>query len=103
MAAVAIASDLELPLMVVRLDSLLGSYLGNSAKNLRRVFDNALSNPCVLLIDEFDVVGKMRDDPQEVGEVKRLVGSLLQNLDRVHGRQVIIAATNHHHMLDLAI
>ena len=103
MAAIAIACDLSLPLFLVRLDSLLGSFLGNSAKNLRRVFDDALARPCVLLMDEFDVMGKMRDDTHEVGEVKRLVGSLLQNLDRVHGGQVIIGATNHHHMLDVAI
>ena len=103
MAAIAIACDLDLPLFVVRLDSLLGSFLGNSAKNLRRIFDNALARPCVLLMDEFDVMGKMRDDANEVGEVKRLVGSLLQNLDRVQGKQIIIGATNHHHMLDEAI
>lgn len=103
MAATAIACDLALPLFVVRLDSLLGSFLGNSAKNLRRVFDNALARPCVLLLDEFDAVGKMRDDAQEVGEIKRLVGSLLQNLDRVQGQQIVMAATNHHHMLDIAI
>ena len=103
MAAIAMACDLGLPLFVVRLDSLLGSFLGNSAKNLRRIFDNALASPCVLLMDEFDVIGKMRDDAHEVGEVKRLVGSLLQNLDRIQGNQVVIAATNHHHMLDPAI
>ena len=103
MAAVAMACDLGLPLSVVRLDSLLGSFLGNSAKNLRRVFDNAFVRPCVLLLDEFDAIGKMRDDAQEVGEVKRLVGSLLQNLDRIEGEQIVIAATNHHHMLDPAI
>ena len=90
-------------MLVVRLDSLLGSFLGNSAKNLRRVFDNAVVRPCVLLLDEFDAIGKMRDDAQEVGEVKRLVGSLLQNLDRIQGEQIVIAATNHHHMLDPAI
>ena len=103
MAAVAMACDLGLPLSVVRLDSLLGSFLGNSAKNLRRVFDNAVVRPCVLLLDEFDAIGKMRDDAQEVGEVKRLVVSLLQNLDRIEGEQIVIAATNHHHMLDPAI
>ena len=103
MAAVATACDLGLPLFVVRLDSLLGSFLGNSAKNLRRVFDNAIVRPCVLLLDEFDAIAKMRDDAQEVGEIKRLVGSLLQNLDRIQGGQIVIAATNHHHMLDPAI
>ena len=103
MAAIAVASDLGLPLFVVRLDSLLGSFLGNSAKNLRRVFDNAVGSPSVLLLDEFDSIGKMRDDSQEVGEIKRLVGSLLQNLDNVQGRQITIAATNHHHLLDPAV
>ena len=103
MSATAVACDLSLPLLVVRLDSLLGSFLGNSAKNLRRVFDGALSKPCVLLLDEFDAVAKMRDDEQEVGEVKRLVGSLLQNFDHVQGKQIVIAATNHHHLLDPAI
>ena len=103
MSAYAIACDLGLPLFVVRLDSLLGSFLGNSAKNLRRVFDNAVASPSVLLLDEFDSIGKMRDDSQEVGEIKRLVGSLLQNLDNVQGRQLIIAATNHHHLLDPAV
>ena len=54
-------------------------------------------------MDEFDAVAKMRDDAHEVGEVKRLVGSLLQNFDRVQGHQIVIAATNHDHMLDPAI
>ena len=103
MAAVAVARDLKLPLLVVRLDSILGSYLGNSSRNLRRIFDNALSQPCILLLDEFDAIGKMRDDVQEVGEIKRLVSSLLQNLDRVRDGQILIAATNHHHILDPAI
>ena len=103
MAATAIACDLGLPLFLVRLDTLVGSFLGNSAKNLRRVFDNALARPCVLFIDEFDVVGKMRDDTQEVGEIKRLVGSLLQSLDRTRNSLILIAATNHHHVLDDAI
>ena len=103
MTAAAIACDLKLPMFTVRLDSLLGSFLGNSAKNLRSVFDNAFKQPCVLLLDEFDVLGKMRDDAQEVGEVKRLVGTLLQNLDRVKDGQLLIAATNHHHTLDTAI
>ncbi len=103
MAAVAVATDLALPLIAVRLDALLGSFLGNSAKNLRRVFDSAMTSPCVLLLDEFDAIGKMRDDSQEVGEIKRLVSSLLQNLDRVRSGQIVIAATNHHHMLDPAV
>ena len=103
MAAYAIAADLELPILVIRLDTLLTSYLGNSAKNLRKTFESALGRPSILFLDEFDAVGKMRDDLQEVGEIKRLVNSLLQDLDRAKGRQIVIAATNHEHLLDIAI
>ena len=103
MAAHAIAADLDLPILVIRLDTLLTSYLGNSAKNLRKTFESALSRPSILFLDEVDAVGKMRDDLQEVGEIKRLVNSLLQDLDGAKGRQIVIAATNHEHLLDIAI
>ena len=103
MAGHAIAADLGLPLLVVRLDTLLASYLGNSAKNLRRAFDEAQARPSVLFLDEFDAVGKIRDDPQEVGEIKRLVNSLIQNLDAARGHHIVLAATNHEHLLDTAI
>ena len=103
MAAEALAADLDLPLLTLRLEAVLASYLGSSAKNLRRLFEGAESRPCVLLMDEFDAVGKMRDDPQEIGEIKRLVTSLLQNLDRVRGRLLVVAATNHPQLLDPAL
>ena len=103
MAAEAVAHELRLPLLTVRLESVMASYLGSSAKNLRRLFDGAQARPSVLFLDEFDAIGKMRDDPQEIGEMKRLVSSLLQNLDRVRGRLVVIAATNHSHLLDEAL
>ena len=103
MAAEAIAFDLRLPLLTVRLESVMASYLGSSAKYLRRLFDGAEMRPSVLFLDEFDAVGKMRDDPQEIGEIKRLVSSLLQNLDRTKGRLLIIAATNHPQLLDKAL
>ena len=103
MAAHAIAADLNLPILVIRLDTLLTSYLGNSAKNLRKTFESAFNRPSVLFLDEVDAIGKMRDDLQEVGEIKRLVNSLLQDLDGARGRQIVIAATNHEHLLDIAI
>jgi Holliday junction resolvasome RuvABC ATP-dependent DNA helicase subunit len=103
MAAEAVAYDLQLPLLTIRLEAVMASYLGSSAKNLRRLFDGAQTQPSVLFLDEFDAVGKMRDDPQEIGEIKRLVSSLLQNLDRTKGRLLVIAATNHAHLLDKAL
>lgn len=103
MAAHAIASSLGLPLLTVRLDSLLGSFLGNSGKNLRRVFESAQSQPSILFLDEFDAIAKMRDDHQEVGEIKRLVSSLLQHMDSAQGRLIVIAATNHETLLDTAV
>lgn len=103
MAAQAISSELKLTLLTVRLEAVIASYLGSSAKNIRRLFDGALTRPSILFLDEFDAIGKMRDDPQEIGEIKRLVSSLLQNLDRVRGRLLVIAATNHSHLLDDAL
>ena len=103
MAAEAVAYDLQLPLLTIRLEAVMASYLGSSAKNLRRLFDGAQTQPSVLFLDEFDAVGKMRDDPQEIGEIKRLVSSLLQNLDRTKGHLLVIAATNHPHLLDKAL
>ena len=101
--AAAIAKSLGLPLLTVRLDSLLTSYLGDSAKNLRQAFEAAASSPSILFLDEFDAVAKMRDDPQEIGEMKRLVNSLLQNIDATRGELIVIAATNHEHLLDPAV
>lgn len=103
MAANSVAAQLGRPLLTVRLDTLMTSYLGDSAKNLRRAFDAGCSVPSILFLDEFDAVAKMRDDPQELGEIKRLVNSLLQNLDAASGNQVVVAATNHEHLLDVAI
>lgn len=98
-----IASRLELPLITARIDSLISSFLGSTAKNLRLLFEHAASKPCVLFLDEFDAVAKLRDDQQELGELKRVVVSLLQNIDSVKGETVLLAATNHEHLLDPAI
>jgi SpoVK/Ycf46/Vps4 family AAA+-type ATPase len=98
-----VASELELPLLTARTDSLISSFLGSTAKNLRSLCDHAVSRPCVLFLDEFDAVAKLRDDRYELGELKRVVVSLLQNIDALRSHTILIAATNHDHLLDPAI
>lgn len=98
-----IASELELPLLTARTDSLISSYLGSTAKNLRLLFDHANSRPCILFLDEFDAIAKLRDDQHELGELKRVVISLLQNIDTLNRDTILLSATNHHHLLDPAI
>jgi hypothetical protein len=98
-----IAAELDLPLVTARTDSLISSYLGSTSKNVRALFEHAMSRPCVLFLDEFDALGKMRDDSRELGELKRVVISLLQNIDAMRGDHVLLAATNHEHLLDPAI
>ncbi|ULO25552.1 ATP-binding protein [Methylocystis sp. SB2] len=101
--ALWIAKQLELPILVARLDSLVSSFLGTSARNIGNLFAFANRYRCLLLLDEFDALAKLRDDPQEVGEIKRIVNALLQSLD---GRQTIgftIGITNHPQLLDPAV
>jgi hypothetical protein len=102
-AAKYIASELGLPLITARMDGLISSYLGSTSKNLRSLFEHAMSRPCVLFLDEFDAIAKMRDDGRELGELKRVVISLLQNIDAMGKDHVLLAATNHEHLLDPAI
>lgn len=101
-AARYIAASLRVPLLTVRLDAVISSYLGTTAKNLRTVFDYAAHRGGVLFLDEFDALAKMRDDANEVGEIKRIVNGLIQNLD-MYPDMPLIAATNHEHLLDPAI
>jgi AAA+ superfamily predicted ATPase len=102
-AAEAIAKEVYLPLAVVRFDAVISSYLGETASNLRKVFEFARSRPMVMLFDEFDAIGKRRTDPDEHGEIKRVVNSFLQMLDGFHGETLTIAATNHQGLLDRAL
>jgi DNA replication protein DnaC len=97
-----IAQELSLDLYVARLDGLISSLLGSTLKNIRAVFDFAAKIPCILFLDEFDAIAKLRDDSRELGELKRVVNSFIQNLDTL-GNQSIIAATNRHELLDSAI
>jgi len=98
-----IASELGLPLLYTRFDAIVSSYLGETAANLRKVFDYAAGNRWVVLFDEFDAIGKARDDLTEHGELKRVVNSFLQLLDSFSAPAILIAATNHEHLLDPAL
>jgi len=98
-----VAAKLGLPLVTARIDTLISSFLGSTSKNLRLLFDHVGNRPCVLFLDEFDAIAKLRDDRQELGELKRVVVSLLQNIDSIRGQTVLLAATNHEHLLDPAI
>ena len=102
-AAKYIASKTNLPLVTVRVDGLISSYLGSTAKNIRKLFDFVSRTPCILFLDEFDSIAKMRDDSNELGELKRVVNTLLQNIDSISNKVPIIAATNHQHLLDSAV
>lgn len=101
--AYLIAKRLNLPLVVARLDSLISSYLGTTAKNIRSLFEFVQKIPCVLFLDEFDAIAKARDDNNELGELKRVVNSLLQNVDSMSKDSLLLAATNHQQLLDSAV
>ena len=98
-----IAAELGFELYVARLDGLISSYLGSTSKNIRALFDFAATTPCVLFLDEFDAIAKLRADTQELGELKRVVTSFIQNLDTIGKHSVVIAATNHETLLDAAV
>ncbi|HRF25634.1 MAG TPA: ATP-binding protein, partial [Chitinophagaceae bacterium] len=92
-----------LPLVIARFDAIVSSLLGNTAKNIRKIFDFADNKPCILFLDEFDAIAKARDDQYELGELKRVINSLLQNIDAFAKHNILIAATNHPELLDKAI
>ena len=101
--AKVIAGILDIPLLYVRFDSVVSSYLGETAANLRKIFDFVRRGQWVVLFDEFDAIGKGRDNQFEHGELKRVVNTLLQLMDGFAGESLLIAATNHHMLLDKAI
>lgn len=101
--AEAIASGLMIPFVVARYDGLIGSYLGETASRLRKLFDYVRSRPCVLFFDEFDTLGKERGDIHETGEIKRVVSSLLMQMDSLPNHVIVITATNHPELLDRAV
>ncbi|WP_431090772.1 AAA family ATPase [Paenibacillus sp. 8b26] len=98
-----ISQQTGLPLITAKLDAMVSSLLGSTAKNIRRIFEYAKERPCILFLDEFDAIAKSRDDEHEVGELKRVVNSLLQNIDNFNQNNILLAATNHEKLLDPAI
>jgi SpoVK/Ycf46/Vps4 family AAA+-type ATPase len=101
--AEALSRELGVPLLVVRFDAVVSSLLGETAANLRKVFDYAARGVWVVLFDEFDAIGRSRDDATEHGELKRVVNAFLQMLDRFSGRSLVVAATNFEQALDPAL
>jgi len=101
--AEVLASELAMPLIVVRYEAVIASYLGETAVRLSRLFDQVRTRRCVLFFDEFDVVGKERGDIHETGEIKRVVSSLLLQVDALPSYVVVVTATNHPELLDRAV
>ncbi len=103
MSARWVAHRLGLPLVVLDLSAVISSFLGKTGVNVRHVLDYAKGTNCVLLLDEIDAIAKRRDDGDEVGELKRLVTVLLQEIDDWPSTSLLIAATNHPDLLDPAV
>lgn len=101
--AYAIANKLNLPLIVIKLDELISSYLGKTGKNISKVFEIAKKKRVIVFFDEIDTVAKHRDDTRELGELKRVVTVLLQNIDSFTETSILIGATNHDKLLDKAL
>lgn len=98
-----LARQLEIPVILVRLDGLMSSLLGTTSRNVGNLFAFANRHRALLLLDEFDSIAKLRDDPNEVGEIKRIVNTLLQELDRRRPLGLTLAITNHPQLLDPAV
>lgn len=100
--AEAIAEALMVPFLTVRYEGIIGSYLGETASRLSKLFEYARARECVLFFDEFETLGKERGDIHETGEIKRVVSSLLMQIDTLPSYVIAIAATNHDTLLDKA-
>lgn len=103
MTANALASELRLPLLAVRLDTLITRFLGETAAKLRLVFDAMTQTRGVYLFDEFDALGAQRATPNDVGEIRRVLNSFLQFIEEDESDSLIVAATNHVELLDRAL
>jgi len=101
--AEVLACELMYPLFVVRYETLVGSYLGETSSRLKHLMDYARTQRCVLFFDEFETLGKERGDTHETGEIKRVVSSLLLQIDDLPDYVVIVAASNHSELLDRAV
>lgn len=99
----ALAFELMCPLIVIRYESLIGSYLGETSTRIKNLLEYVKSQRCVLFFDEFETLGKERGDTHETGEIKRVVSSLLLQLDELPDYVVLAAASNHPELLDRAV
>lgn len=98
-----LAAKLEIPLYVLDLTAVMSSLLGRSGNNLRAALDFAKRSPCVLLLDEIDAIAKRRSDDTDIGELKRLVTVILQEVDEWPATGLLLAATNHPELIDPAL
>ncbi|MCD6455567.1 MAG: ATP-binding protein [Methanophagales archaeon] len=103
LTAKVMSSIIGYPLVYVRFESVISSYLGETASNLRKIFDYMEKGKWVVLFDEFDIIGKQRDDPTEHGEIKRVVNNFMLMLENYEGDSMIMASTNHPHLLDIGV
>ncbi len=103
MTASARAGELQWPLYTIELDGLITKYMGETAAKLRVVFDTIARTRGVYLFDEFDAIGVRRDTDRDVGEIRRVLNSFLQFLERDESMSLIVAATNHPRLLDAAL
>lgn len=103
LSAKYLAQNLKLPLYKLDLATIMSSYLGKSGINLKAAFQFAKQNPCVLFLDEIDAIAKTRNDSSDIGELKRVVTVILQELDSWESESIIVAATNHPELIDHAI
>jgi SpoVK/Ycf46/Vps4 family AAA+-type ATPase len=101
--AEGIAEALSCPFLVVRYEAVIGSYLGETAQRIAQVFEHARTRQCVLFFDEFDAIGKERGDIHETGEIKRVVSSLLMQIDALPSYVIVVTASNHSELLDRAV
>jgi|SRR5690554_250792 len=101
--AKAIANALERPLLILNLSNVVSSRIGETSQNLKAVFDKAEREKAVLFLDEFDLIGKNRDDDKDVGEMRRLVNTLIQLIDYFPEKTLLICATNHLDIIDKAL
>ena len=103
MTASVLAGEFGLPLFLVRLDSLITKFMGETAAKLRQVFDSITDMRGVYFFDEFDAIGSQRGMANDVGEIRRVLNSFLQMIEHDHSNSLILAATNHPKILDYAL
>lgn len=103
LTAKILSSEMNYPLLIVRFDSVISSFLGETSSNLRKIFDYIEKGKWVVLFDEFDIIGKKRDDPTEHGEIKRVVNNFMLMLENYIGDSILLASSNHPQILDEAV